>query len=67
MKTHCKEQTLLEIARKHLLHDPKGTLESRKRDCLDFHEVGVWGIKAALLEAYEAGRSVGKDEMKVAE
>lgn len=32
------------------------TLETRNMDELDFHEVSVWGIKAALEAAYEAGR-----------
>ncbi len=32
------------------------TLEPRKRDSLDFHELGVWAIKKALEAAYEAGR-----------
>ncbi len=33
-----------------------GTLDERKSDSLDFHEVSVWGLKAALAAAYEAGR-----------
>jgi len=33
------------------------TLQRRKRDCLDFHEVSVWGLKRALRAAYEAGRN----------
>lgn len=31
------------------------TLNSRNRDHLDFHELGVWAIKDALQLAYEAG------------
>jgi hypothetical protein len=31
------------------------TLETRKSDSLDFYEVSVWGIKAALEKAYQAG------------
>lgn len=31
------------------------TLETRESDRLDFHEVSVWGVKKALLLAYEAG------------
>ncbi len=31
------------------------TLEPRHMDGLDFHEVGVWGLKRALKRAYEAG------------
>lgn len=32
------------------------TLETRNLDRLDFHDVSVWGIKAALKKAYEAGQ-----------
>lgn len=32
------------------------TLEARKMDSLDFHELAVWTIKDALERAYEAGR-----------
>lgn len=43
-----------EIAKKHLLIE---TLESRKRDCLDFHDVSVRGVKSALQAAYDAGKA----------
>ncbi len=33
------------------------TLAARNSDSLDFHEVSVWQIKAALEAAYEAGRN----------
>lgn len=46
-----------EIARKHLLID---TLERRSRDCLDFHDLPVWSIQAALLAAYQAGLAAGR-------
>ena len=45
------------IAREHLLIE---TLEQRNRDSLDFHELAVWQIKAALIAAYEAGRQAAK-------
>ena len=32
------------------------TLEARKMDSLDFHDLAAWSIKAALERAYEAGR-----------
>ncbi len=32
------------------------TLEARKMDSLDFHDLAVWSIKDALERAYEAGR-----------
>lgn len=31
------------------------TLETRKSDSLDFHEVAVWQIEEALRRAFEAG------------
>jgi len=33
------------------------TLKEQKMDALDFHEVSVWGLRRALLAAYEAGRN----------
>ena len=36
------------------------TLRERKSDRLDFHEIGTWGLKRALLAAYEAGRDEAK-------
>jgi hypothetical protein len=35
------------------------TLETRNRDRLDFHDAAVWAIRAALEEAFEAGRAAG--------
>jgi hypothetical protein len=32
------------------------TLETRNADGLDFHDVAVWEIRAALQAAYDAGR-----------
>ena len=32
------------------------TLETRNSDSLDFHNCSVWGIKRALLSAYQAGQ-----------
>jgi hypothetical protein len=42
-----------QIAREHLDIE---TLETRKMDGLDFHEVAVWQLEKALRAAYEAGR-----------
>ena len=36
------------------------TLDTRNSDRLDFHDVAVWNIKAALQAAFEAGRQAGK-------
>ena len=46
------------IAQKHLFIE---TLEERKRDSLDFHEVSVWGIQAALEDAYAAGIATARE------
>ena len=43
---------LTRIAQEHLFID---TLEMRNSDSLDFHDVSVWGVKEALLAAYQAG------------
>jgi hypothetical protein len=32
------------------------TLETRDSDDLDFHEVSIWSLKAALEAAYRAGQ-----------
>jgi hypothetical protein len=45
---------LADIARQHLHIE---TLETRGSDRLDFHEVSVWGVKAALQAAYEYGQA----------
>ncbi|MFA5041624.1 MAG: hypothetical protein WC464_08335 [Bdellovibrionales bacterium] len=43
------------------------TLETRNSDSLDFHEVSVWGLRAALLCAFEAGRSESKTKKRFVE
>ena len=48
-----KSERFTQIAKTHLGIE---TLESRGRDALDFHEVGVAGISAALEAAYRAGQ-----------
>ena len=35
------------------------TLETRNSDSLDFHDVSVWSIKAALEDAFIAGMTTG--------
>lgn len=35
------------------------TLETRNSDDLDFHDVAVWAIKAALQDAFIAGMTCG--------
>jgi hypothetical protein len=51
------DELFSEIARRHLLIE---TLETRKRDSLDFHEVSVWGVKSALQAAYDAGLNAAR-------
>ena len=48
-----KDEILLEIAQTHLRLE---TLKTRKSDSLDFHDLSVWDIKAALEDAYAAGQ-----------
>ena len=36
------------------------TLDERKSDSLDFHEVDVWSLRRALRSAYRAGRDATK-------
>ncbi len=56
MPTKKQDQQIIEIAKRHLQIE---TLEERKSDSLDFHEVSVWGVKRALEEAFELGRQAG--------
>ncbi len=53
------ETLLQQIALDHLFIE---TLETRNSDRMDFHEVSVWGVKSALLAAYEAGRQAAKPD-----
>jgi hypothetical protein len=39
------------------------TLETRRSDSLDFHDVAVWQIKEALEAAYEAGFQAASNEV----
>ena len=47
------EALLLEIAARHFRME---TLETRNSDGLDFHDVAVWSIRAALKAAFAAGQ-----------
>ncbi|WP_019956208.1 DUF6900 domain-containing protein [Yoonia vestfoldensis] len=46
------EALILDIATRHFFVE---TLDTRNRDRLDFHDVAVWTMRAALNEAYDAG------------
>lgn len=51
------DKQLFEIAAKHLITvQERGDLEAHHCDSEDFIEVSVWGLEAALKDAYEAGR-----------
>lgn len=56
-KAQAVRNVLVGIARRELGIE---TLEARNVDGLDFHEVGVWQVRAALEAAFEAGRAAGK-------
>ena len=56
-----QRQTLEGIARKHFSVD---TLETQNSDSLDFHDVAIWNIKQALLDAYRAGYADSETQNK---
>lgn len=51
------EALLLEIAAKYFGLE---TLETRNSDSLDFHDVAVWSIRAALEAAFAAGQATAR-------
>ena len=51
------DQLLTQIAQQHLYVE---TLETRRSDRLDFHDLAVWSLKAALEAAYQAGVERGR-------
>ena len=55
----ARDAELLEIAQRQFRIE---TLETQNWDRLDFHDVAVWAIRAALEEAFEAGRRAGLSE-----
>ncbi|CAE6714911.1 DUF6900 domain-containing protein [Candidatus Nitrotoga fabula] len=52
------DQIIEMIAKKHF---DIQTLDTRYSDRLDFHDVAVWEVKAALQAAFEAGRQVARE------
>ncbi len=58
MNTQARDQLLQRIAAEHLFVE---TLETRNSDRLDFYAVSVWGIRQALIDAFEAGRLAGSN------
>ena len=56
--TNKEQRKVLEIAKKHIYGvKERGDLEQRYRDADDFLDVAVWCIRAALEEAYAAGKA----------
>jgi len=51
-KLDAPEALILDIATRHFFVE---TLDTRNRDRLDFHEVAVWAMRAALNEDDAAG------------
>lgn len=51
-----RDAVIFEIAQRQFHLE---TLETRNRDRLDFHDVAVWALRAALEDAFEAGRRAG--------
>ena len=51
------DNLLARIALDHLFIE---TLATRNSDSLDFHDVSVWGVKSALMAAYQAGLAAGQ-------
>ena len=56
-----KNATIEKIAREILDLE---TLETRKSDSLDFHDMAVWTIREALEAAYNAGRQAAPPRRK---
>jgi hypothetical protein len=63
-KPAAPEALILEIATRHFFAE---TLETRNSDQLDFHDVAVWAMRAALEDVYEAGRIAGAKAMLAAQ
>lgn len=59
MNTSTINSTLSLIAQKHLGVE---TLETRNSDSLDFYDLSIWTIQAALKAAFLAGKESGADE-----
>ena len=62
-KPAAPEALILDIATRHFFVE---TLDTRNSDRLDFHDVAVWAMRAALEAAYEAGRVAGATAMLAA-
>ena len=56
-----RDALILEIAQRQFCIE---TLETRNWDRLDFHDVAVWAVRAALEDAFEAGRRAGQAQTR---
>ena len=54
---NAPEALMLDIAKRHFFVE---TLETRNSDGLDFQDVAIWSIRAALIEAYAACLAAAK-------
>ena len=62
-KPAAPDALILDIATTHFFVE---TLDTQNSDRLDFHDVAVWAMRAALEAAYEAGRVAGAKAMLAA-
>ncbi len=52
------EKTICKIAKEYIYSvKERGGLDTRNNDSEDFIETSIWSLKAALIAAYNAGRS----------
>lgn len=61
--TKAEMKKLVKIAQENIPGlEGRPDLEAQNMDELDFYDVSVWCLKAALVAAYEAGKAAGKAE-----
>jgi hypothetical protein len=61
--TAALDHLISDLAKRHL---GIATLETRRSDRLDFHEVAVWAVRDALRAAWEAGRAAASaDDLRI--
>ena len=61
MTQRTEKSIFTAIAQEHLFIE---TLETRRRDALDFHDVSVWSVRAALEAAYDAGANAQRSVLR---
>ena len=55
------DKVIEDIAKEHLRVP---TLETRKSDSLDFHDLAVWQLRATLEAAYQVGLAAAKSKQQ---